>query len=346
MGSWFWHPSFWLPKGYQWEDIASTSEKQYPNFQDVLTYPLFIGSFIYLFRFGFLNPYVFEPLAQRLGLRYKIKKSVQKNLLLEKLFEVSGGKVSDIAICGAADSLRWTKRQVQRWLRLRTNQVKLNKLEKFQESAFVASYHVVISLYGLYVMHDKPWLNDISYTWKGFPKLEISTGEWRYYIISVSFYWAFCFSHLRSGVTEYIHHMITILLLTFSWAVNLIRAGSLVLLVHECGDIFLQIAKMCQYLKKDRATGILLFIFIAVWISTRLGLFPFWILKNMYFEAPKYVFMPAGHVFYFLLFGLLLLNIFWTGMIIIVIFKSFFKGSVINDIRSSESDHSSDDHEN
>lgn len=251
--------------------------------------------------------------------------------------------MTERVVCDAAESLKWTRRQVERWIRMRAKKYKLSKLQKFQESAFVALYHIVISLFGLYVMYDKPWLTDISHTWINFPKHEISNGEWWYYMISVSFYWAFCFSHLRSGVTEYLHHMCTILLLTFSWSVNLVRAGSLVLLVHECGDIILQIAKMCQYLEKHKATGVLLAVFFVVWVSTRMGIFPFWIVKNMYFEAPKYVFMPAAYVFYFLLFGLLMLNVFWTCMIIVVIFKSVFKGSVVNDIRSSDSSHSSEE---
>ena len=39
----------------------------------------------------------------------------------------------------------------------------------------------------------------------------------------------------------FVHHMITLLLLSLSWVCNLHRVGSLVLVVHDCADIFLEV---------------------------------------------------------------------------------------------------------
>ena len=38
------------------------------------------------------------------------------------------------------------------------------------------------------------------------------------------------------------HHVATILLLSLSWAVNLVRIGSLVLLIHDVADVFLEVS--------------------------------------------------------------------------------------------------------
>ena len=276
-------------------------------------------------------------------MKYKVRKPPPCNSVLEKLFLKSKGKASDKDIVRAVESLQWSKRLVLRWLRQRLSSQKLNKLDKFQESSFIGLYHIIISIYGLYVMHDKPWLLDIKYCWMNYPRHEIESGVWWYYIISVSFYWALCFSHLKSGLTEYVHHMCSILLLVFSWACNLVRVGTLVLLVHECGDILLHIGKIFNYLKKRRSTEIILGVFFVVWVTTRLGLFPFWILRSSFYEGPKYAFMPAGYVFYALLFGLLILNIIWTSMIIAIIIRRSFRGMDVNDIRSSESSVTSDE---
>ena len=39
----------------------------------------------------------------------------------------------------------------------------------------------------------------------------------------------------------FIHHIATIALMCFSWIGNLTRIGSLVLVVHDCADIFLEV---------------------------------------------------------------------------------------------------------
>lgn len=40
----------------------------------------------------------------------------------------------------------------------------------------------------------------------------------------------------------FIHHVVTLLLLALSWVCNLHRVGSLVLVVHDCADIFLDVS--------------------------------------------------------------------------------------------------------
>ena len=42
----------------------------------------------------------------------------------------------------------------------------------------------------------------------------------------------------------FIHHMTTIGLMVLSWSVNLTRVGTLVLLIHDCADIFLEVREL------------------------------------------------------------------------------------------------------
>ena len=44
----------------------------------------------------------------------------------------------------------------------------------------------------------------------------------------------------------FIHHMTTILLMVMSWSTNLTRVGTLVLLIHDCADIFLEVRQWLQ----------------------------------------------------------------------------------------------------
>lgn len=44
-------------------------------------------------------------------------------------------------------------------------------------------------------------------------------------------------------VEMFIHHLVTILLMTLSWTSNTVRIGTLVLVVHDCADIFMEAAR-------------------------------------------------------------------------------------------------------
>jgi len=44
----------------------------------------------------------------------------------------------------------------------------------------------------------------------------------------------------------FIHHVTTIALMSFSWTCNLTRVGTLVLAVHDCADIFLEVNSMLR----------------------------------------------------------------------------------------------------
>jgi len=63
---------------------------------------------------------------------------------------------------------------------------------------------------------------------------------------SMAFYWALSFSQFfdvkrKDFWQMFIHHIATISLMCFSWVGNLTRIGSLVLLVHDSADIFLEV---------------------------------------------------------------------------------------------------------
>ena len=65
-------------------------------------------------------------------------------------------------------------------------------------------------------------------------------------MISMSFYWSLAVSQFYDVKRKdfwqmFIHHIATLLLLAFSWVCNLHRIGSLVLFLHDCADIFLEV---------------------------------------------------------------------------------------------------------
>lgn len=107
-------------------------------------------------------------------------------------------------------------------------------------------YYSVIFVYGSVVLWDKSWLWDINHCYYGYPYHAVSNDVWWYYMISISFYWALSISQFfdvkrKDFWQMFIHHKATILLMCFSWVGNLTRIGSLVLVLHDCADIFLEV---------------------------------------------------------------------------------------------------------
>lgn len=86
---------------------------------------------------------------------------------------------------------------------------------------------------------------------------------------------------------------------------------------------------MAKYANYQRVCDMLFVIFTLVWIATRLGLYPFWIMRNTTIQAPKIVDMfPAYYIFNSLLFLLLTLHIFWTYLILKIAYNSLLVGKV------------------
>jgi hypothetical protein len=74
------------------------------------------------------------------------------------------------------------------------------------------------------------------------------------------------------------------------------RCGTLVLVIHDFADIFLEAAKLCNYAKLATACDTIFGIFAVSWVITRLGVFPTWIL---YRWGEKFLYIDRHFLFYF-----------------------------------------------
>lgn len=161
-------------------------------------------------------------------------------------------------------------------------------------------------------------------------------------MIYTGFYWSQLFwqtrnSHGNDDILLYVHHVFTFFLLTFYWMCNFTRIGSLVILVHEFGgDVLLQFGKMCCYVYYEKYIDVLYVFFVLSWLSSRMLVYPLFICRYALFEAPKFMFMPAGNVFYFLLLGLLLINCGWTTFLFVSIYKRKTKVTSVNVVSSDD----------
>lgn len=152
-------------------------------------------------------------------------------------------------------------------------------------------------------------------------------------MFSMAFYWSLIvtqfFDVKRKDFWQmFLHHILTLILLSLSWVCNLHRVGSLVLAVHDCADIFLEAAKITKYANYQKLCDAIFALLTIVWIVTRLGFYPR-IIYSSSVEAPQILPMfPAYYIFNSLLIMLLLLHILWTYMILKIAYNSIKCGMV------------------
>ncbi|XP_014280302.1 ceramide synthase 6 isoform X1 [Halyomorpha halys] len=342
----FWSQSVWLPPNITWADLEPNGKIQYPNHRH-LYYPLPMAIGMLVLRY-LLEWYVFAPFGVSLGIKGSKPKKAPFHELLEKAYKLNN-KMKYKEVISIAKQSDMTERQVERWLRLRRAQEKPSTLVKFCENSWRCLYYSYSFIYGIVCLWDKPWLWNIDECWRNYPHQSITPDCWWYYMISSSFYWSLTISQFRDVKRKdfwqmFVHHFATISLMAFSWVCNLVRVGTLVLVVHDCADIFLEAAKMAKYAKYQKICDTLFAIFTFIWLVTRIGLFPFWIIYSTAVSAPRLVntMFPAYYIFNGLLLLLLALHIFWTHLILKIAYNAISAGQMEGDIRSSSSEEVSD----
>ena len=128
-----------------------------------------------------------------------------------------------------------------------------------------------------------------------------------YYTVGLAYFFSLFISQFRDHrgkdfVQMFIHHVAAIstphvllyFVLTFrpihilnstglmalSWVSNLVRVGSLVLITHECADVFLEAAQMARHAHLQGMCDTFFVMFVVVWCFSRLYVFPFIVLSR------------------------------------------------------------------
>uniref|UniRef100_A0A3B3ZXF3 Uncharacterized protein n=1 Tax=Periophthalmus magnuspinnatus TaxID=409849 RepID=A0A3B3ZXF3_9GOBI len=297
MSIWFWQERLWFPKGLGWADLEDRDGRVYAKARDLwVALPIAVA---FLIIRQIFERTVATPLAALLGVKETVRLKVLHNPTLEFYYcNVTKTPSQVETLCKQTGH---SERQVQRWFRRRRNQDRPSLLKKFRE---------------------KPWLYDLKEMWEGFPVLTLLPSQYWYYMIELGFYCSLLFS-VASDVKrkcfkeQIVHHVATILLISFSWCVNYIRAGTLIMLVHDSADYFLESAKMFNYAGWRNACNYIFIVFAAVFIVTRLVIFPFRIIYCTWIY-PVTVYEPFFGYYFFngLLMVLQCLHIFWAVLII------------------------------
>ncbi|CAL8137608.1 unnamed protein product [Orchesella dallaii] len=204
---------------------------------------------------------------------------------LDQAYFSSSKQVSNQKIFELSKQTGLSQREVERWLRKRRALDKPSTLIKFSESGWRFICYVISASFGYAVLRNKPWFMSIEECFKDHPHQTNSEDVWWYHFYGGTLYTSFlmtqAFDVKRKDFWEMlIHHVISITLLALSWSYNLSRIGMVTLLLHDCADVFIELAKMANYSKRDGlATGIFV-VFTLVWVVTRLIIFPLVIINS------------------------------------------------------------------
>ncbi|KAM4550153.1 ceramide synthase 2a [Fundulus diaphanus] len=342
-----WADWIWFPEGHGWDDLKDHDGKTFPKTQDLWAVLPVALCFLVIRR-------IFErtialPLAALLGVRDKHRVCASPNPLLESHFCSTSIHPTQSSIEILSKQTGCSVRQVQRWFRRRRNQERPSKLKKFQEASWRFTFYLLAFFAGLAVLIDKPWFHDVTMVWENFPKMPLLPCQYWYYMIELGFYVSLIFS-VASDVKrkdfkeQIVHHVATILLISFSWLVNYIRAGTLIMLVHDASDYLMESAKMFNYAGWKKTCNFIFTVFAAVFIITRLIIFPFWIIyATGVYPLTIYSTFFGFYFFNGLLVVLLVLHIFWTVLILRMVVKFLPGNDIVEDERSDKEETDSDD---
>jgi len=252
----------WLPPNVTWdsfneqqrvhEDVIVEPE-DFARFND-LWYPLPCALVVIVLRTT-VERCLFKPIGIKLGLKDRKRKLPPRNDVLEQAFESrrsSNGAVNEEEVKQLSVAAGVSPIQVQRWLRKRRQAELPTTLNKFCETGWRWLFYTAILIYGFVCLWSKPWFWNIRHCWYDYPYHPIDPDVWVYYMVELSFYWSLSISQFfdvkRKDFWEmFIHHNTTIALMMFSWTAHFTRIGTLVLIVHDCADHLLELAKLCRY---------------------------------------------------------------------------------------------------
>ncbi|BGP29876.1 Sphingosine N-acyltransferase lag1 [Rhodotorula toruloides] len=256
-----------------------------------------------------------------------------------------------IAFCFLREAMmRWVFVPVAKMCGVRSRRA----LIRFSEQGWSLAYYTCSWTLGLYINQTSPYrsLNTLHF-WKGYPHDALPALTKWYYLVQTAFYiQQMIVINLEARRKDYYqmfaHHIITSLLMMFSYVLNWTRIGNTILCTMDLVDIFLPLAKLFKYTGNHKASDATFAIFLISWIVTRHIIFGR-IIWSVVVEAQTvldydwrsedgyYFSRNTQRCFTALLLALQLLICLWLAMILRVLWNMFL-GASAEDTRSDDED--------
>ncbi|GAA6064339.1 hypothetical protein JCM10212_002315 [Sporobolomyces blumeae] len=244
-----------------------------------------------------------------------------------------------------------------RWCGIRSRR----SVVRFAEQSWSLLYPIIFWSLGLYINQTSDYrsLNTLHF-WKGYPHDALPALTKWYYLVQTAFWiQQIIVLNLEARRKDYAqmfaHHIITVLLVSFSYVLNWTRIGNTILCIMDLSDIFLPLAKLFKYAGAQKCSDATFALFLVSWIVTRHYMFgivlwsvctePQTVLEYGWNSSAGYFFSRNVQISFALLLGALqILICIWLSMILRVLWN-MFRGGSAEDTRSDDEDEGEDDDE-
>eukprot|EP00051_Salpingoeca_urceolata_P005062 m.70067 g.70067 ORF g.70067 m.70067 type:complete len:294 (-) comp14034_c0_seq1:192-1073(-) len=222
-----------------------------------------------------------------------------------------------------------------------TGRIGSKDLKKFGESTWKFVYYTTGFLMCLYIVQENDYWPKSANCWRDVETRSLNLQG--YYIWELSFYVSSLFAHVLFEVERkdywpmFFHHIVTILLIGFSYLYGYHGIGMLVLMCHDASDVFLEGAKLFRYTQFELASTITFAMLIVSWVWYRLYLFPVFVIPSVVYESEVVLGYQITfyHFFVSWLMILQVLHVYWFVLILKVAQRSLFEGG-IEDVREED----------
>ncbi|XP_049644242.1 ceramide synthase 4-like [Suncus etruscus] len=339
MNEWFWSEKLWLPANVTWADLEDRDGQVYPHPRDLLV-ALPMSLALLALRFIF-ERFIALPLSWWLGVRDQPRLPVKPIPALERHFMTAGPKFKEAQMVLLASQCGLTLQQIRCWFWRRRNQDQPSLSKKFCEASWRFTHFFCSSLGGFSILYHESWLWRPVMCWDSYPNQPLKPTLYYWYLLDLSFFISLLImmplDNKRKDFKEQVlHHIVTIALIVFSYSSNLLRIGSVVLLLLNCSDYLLQAGKMFNYTQYQNVSKVLFFIFALVFFCTRMVIFPTQILYTTYYESINGRSPFFGYYFFNgLLMIIQVLHVYWSYLILRMLYNFTWKGKVSRDICSN-----------
>lgn len=351
---WFWDERKWLPEGYKWEDFESTESVTKPHPRDLYITPL-LAMALLIFRFLF-EKFIAFKLCTSLGIKNSCSKETHLSSAVkcEAVFTTNPNP-DQAKIRELTKATGWSVQTVSRWFRRRRRlHNKTPLLRKATESCWRCFIYLSLFLYGGYVLIRTDWLWDTKQFLIGYIRQHNLTNEIKwYYFIELALYLQLCVTQLsdtkrKDFWQQYVHHIVTILLISGSYSSGHFRFGAVIMFIHDASDFWLEGAKVCNYAKIERLSEILFIFFALTFYATRWVYFPFWVLQTFMKENARICgsqtsYLSFPYLMLYLCFILCALHFYWGILVARMIYKFTLAGKIEKDVRSDNEDEDDSD---
>ncbi|XP_048091542.1 ceramide synthase 6-like isoform X2 [Alosa alosa] len=275
--AWFWNERFWLPHNVTWADLKNTDEAVYPQSEDLYLAGP-LAFCIIMVRLLF-ERLIVRPLVSGLRIEVKEAQKAPPNAILDKVYTAITKHPDEKRLEGLSKQLDWDVRTIQRWFYRRRDQERPTTLARFCESMWKFAFYIYIFTYGVRYLKKTPWLHNTRECWQNYPNQPLTVEVHYYYLLELSF----CLS----------------------------------LLVPQLADVKRKAAKMAKYARFKRFCNLLFLMFTLIFITSRLALYPAWVLKTTVFESWSLLgIFPSWWLLNGMLLLLLALHCLWAYLIL------------------------------